>query len=149
MSIYEELKRDHDQVRALLAEIAEMSSRASKGKEKHFETLKEMMTVHSRAEEKVFYAALKSDAETKDDAIEGYEEHHVVDLLMREIARLDPSDERWKAKFSVLKETIEHHAEEEESEIFGKAREVLSVEDAEELGEKFLGAKERLLKAEA
>lgn len=149
MSIYDELKRDHDQARALLAEIDGMSSRAVKSKEKSFETLKEMMTAHSRAEEKVFYSALKSSPEAKDDALEGYEEHHVVDVLMREIARLDPSDDRWKAKFSVLKENIEHHAEEEESEIFDKARDVLSDEEAEELGEKFVSAKERWLKAEA
>lgn len=149
MSIYEELKRDHDRVRALLKEIEDMSSRASKGREKSFETLKEMMTAHSRAEERTFYSALKSSPEAKDEALEGYEEHHIVDVLMREIARLDPSDDRWKAKFSVLKENIEHHAEEEESEIFDKAREVLSDEEAEELGGKFLTAKERLLKTEA
>ena len=111
--------------------------------------LKEMMTAHSRAEERVFYSALKEFDETKADALEGYEEHHVVDVLLREIARLDPGDERWTAKFTVLKENIEHHAQEEEDEIFTAAQKVLSDEDAEEMAEKFVAARDRLLKAEA
>ncbi len=149
MTIYEELTHDHDEVRALLAEISEMSSRATKSKERSFEKLKALMTAHSRAEEKVFYDALKSAAAAKDDALEGYEEHHVVDVLLREIARLTPGDDRWKAKFSVLRETIEHHAQEEETEIFDKARGILSDDDAEKLGEKFLATRDKLVKAEA
>lgn len=149
MSIYDELKSDHDQARALLAEIGEMSDRAAKSREKAFLRLKDMMTAHSRAEERVFYSALKEREETKDNALEGYEEHHVVDLLLREIARLAPDEERWKAKFTVVRETIEHHAEEEESEIFTAARNVLSDEEAEAMGEKFVAARDKLLKAEA
>jgi hemerythrin superfamily protein len=149
MSIYDELKSDHDKVRGMLSEISEMSSKASKSKEKALLQLKAMMTAHSRAEEKIFYSALKEVEETKSDALEGYEEHHVVDLLLREIARLDPADERWTAKFTVLKENIEHHAQEEEDEIFTAAQGVLSNEQAEEMGEKFVTARDRLLKAEA
>jgi hemerythrin superfamily protein len=149
MSIYDELKSDHDKVRAVLAEISDMSEKASKRREKAFLQLKEMMTAHSRAEERIFYTALKEFEETKADALEGYEEHHVVDVLLREIARLDPGDERWKAKFTVLKENIEHHAHEEEGEIFTAARKVLSDEEAEEMAEKFVAARDRLLKAEA
>lgn len=149
MSIYDELKSDHDKARSLLAQIAAMSDRASKSKEKAFEQLKEMMTAHSRAEERVFYSALKSSEDAKDEVLEGYEEHHLVDVLLREISRLAPGEERWKAKFSVLKENIEHHAEEEEEQIFDKARQVLSDEEAEELGRKFVAARDRLLKMEA
>jgi hemerythrin superfamily protein len=147
--IYDELKSDHDKVRALLEEMSELSDRASKTRQRDFENLKEMMTAHSRAEERVFYGALKGHDKTKDDALEGFEEHHVVDLLLREIARLGPADDRWKAKFTVLKENIEHHAEEEEREFFAKAREVLSDEEAEELGRKFVALRDKLLKAEA
>ena len=149
MSIYDELKADHDQAREVLAEIAAQSSRATKNREKLFTRLKEMMTAHSRAEERTFYAALKEHDEAHDEALEGYEEHHVVDVLFREIARLDPADERWAAKFKVLKENIEHHAQEEEDELFAKAREVLSDDDAEELGKRFVAQRDKLLKVEA
>lgn len=149
MSIYDELKNDHDKVKALLTEIAGLSPGATKTKLKAFETLKEMMTAHSRAEERTFYTSLKSSEESKDDALEGYEEHHVVDVLLREMARLDPGDDRWAAKFSVLKENIEHHAQEEEGEIFDKARDVLSAEEAEEIGRKFVAARDKLLRVEA
>jgi hemerythrin superfamily protein len=149
MVIYDELKSDHDKVRALLAEISEMSERAGKRREQAFQKLKDMMTAHSRAEERTFYSALKENKDVKDEALEGYEEHHVVDVLLREIARLDPGDERWKAKFTVVKENIEHHAEEEEDKIFAAARQILSEEEAEEIGDKFVAARDRLLKTEA
>src|SRR5690242_7834796 len=72
MSIYETLKADHDQARALLSQIAGMSPGAVQTRRHSFEKLKEMMTAHSRAEEKVFYSALKGSEEAKDDALEGY-----------------------------------------------------------------------------
>lgn len=75
--------------------------------------------------------------------LEGYEEHHVADVLMREISRLSPSDEKWKAKFAVLKENVEHHVEEEEGEIWTKAQEVFDEAEAEKLGEAFVAEKER------
>lgn len=145
MSIYDELKTDHEKAKALLSELAESSPRASKAKEKLFEELKAAMTAHSRAEEKIFYDAIKTAKEAKDDALEGYEEHHVVDVLFREISRLSPGDERWKAKMTVLKENIEHHIKEEEGDIFAKARTILSDEEAEDLGEKFAAEREKRL----
>jgi hemerythrin superfamily protein len=149
MSICDELVSDHDAARALLSEIGEMSDRASKSKKRAFEQLKEMMTAHSRAEERVFYSALKEAEEAKDDVLEAYEEHHVVDVLLREIARLDPADERWKAKFAVLKQNIEHHAQEEEQQVFAQARGILSGEAAEELGRRFAKERDKRLRVEA
>lgn len=149
MSIYDELKSDHDKARQMLEEIAGLSTRANKKRESLFLKLKDMMTAHSRAEERVFYSAIKQSDEAHDEALEGYEEHHVVDVLLREIARLDLDDERWPAKFKVLKENIEHHADEEESEIFDTARKVLSDEEADEMGEEFVVQRDKLLKAPA
>jgi hypothetical protein len=59
------------------------------------------------------------------------------------ISRLSPSDEKWKAKFAVLKENVEHHVEEEEGEIWTKAQEVFDEAEAEKLGEAFVAEKER------
>ncbi|HEU0154869.1 MAG TPA: hemerythrin domain-containing protein [Stellaceae bacterium] len=145
MTIYDELKKDHDDVKEMLGRIEQMSPRASTSKERLFEQLKAAMTAHSRAEEKVLYDAMKPEETTHDDALEGYEEHHVVDLLMREIARLAPTDEKWTAKFTVLKENIEHHIQEEEGEFFAKARKIFDRAAAQEMAAKFLAEKEKHL----
>jgi hemerythrin superfamily protein len=92
--IYDELKKDHDQVKEMMTRIVEMSSRSSTSKVKLFEEMKAALTAHVRAEEKVFYDAIKRERSAHDSALEGYEEHHVADLLMREISRLAPSDEK-------------------------------------------------------
>ena len=145
MIIYDELKKDHDQVREMMTRIEEMSSRASTSKVKLFAEMKAALTAHLRAEEKIFYDAIKPDKRAHDAALEGYEEHHVADLLMREISRLSPSDEKWIAKFTVLKENVAHHVEEEEGEIWAKARKIFDEARAEELGEAFVSEKEKLL----
>jgi hemerythrin superfamily protein len=145
MIIYDELKNDHEAVKEMMTHIVEMSSRASTSKIKLFKEMKTVLTAHVRAEEKVFYGAIKQEKSAHDAALEGYEEHHVADLLMREISQLAPNDEKWKAKFAVLKENVEHHVEEEEGEIWDKAREILDETKALELGEKFIAEKEKLL----
>lgn len=143
MIIYDELKKDHDEVNEMMARIEEMSSRASTSKVKLFEEMKAALTAHLRAEEKVFYNAIKQDKRAHDSTLEGYEEHHVADVLMREISRLSPNDDRWTAKFAVLKESVEHHVQEEEGEIWAKAREVLDGAQAQKLGEEFVAAKQK------
>ncbi|HEY2538290.1 MAG TPA: hemerythrin domain-containing protein [Stellaceae bacterium] len=145
MIIYDELKKDHDQVKEMMTRIEEMSPRATTSKVKLFEEMKSSLTAHLRAEEKVFYDAIKQEKSAHDSALEGYEEHHVADVLMREISRLSPSDERWTAKFTVLKESVAHHVEEEESEIWARAREVLDEARAQDLGEAFVAEKQKLL----
>jgi hemerythrin superfamily protein len=145
MSIYDELKRDHEAVKHLLAQIEEASEGAGKERERLFDELRAALTAHSRAEERVFYSALKAQEETKDVALEAVEEHHLVDVLLREIGRLAEDSERWKAKFTVLKENVEHHVEEEEQEIFKKAQKLLTPDAAEALGEKFAKEKSKVL----
>ena len=67
--------------------------------------------------------------------LEGYEEHHVVDLIMDEIAGEPVTDETWAAKVKVMKENVEHHVEEEEDKMFPQARKLFAEEELEKLGE--------------
>ena len=70
----------------------------------------------------------------KDLALEGYQEHHVADLLIKELHDLAKDDERWGAKFKVLKENLEHHIDEEEGPMFRTARGLFSREELQALG---------------
>ncbi|MGI8930554.1 MAG: hemerythrin domain-containing protein [Candidatus Limnocylindria bacterium] len=128
------LKSDHDRVKKLLEEGDSTTERGVKTRTELFQTLKKEMMVHERIEEEIFYPALKQHPKAKEIVLEGYEEHHVVDEIMGELEKTDVSDEKWGAKFTVMKENIEHHIEEEEGDMFIKARQILSAEELTDLG---------------
>ena len=128
------LKRDHDKVKGLLQELEPTTERAVKTRMELFSKLKSELTVHEIIEEEIFYPTLKQHPKAKDIVIEGYEEHNVVDTLMSELEALDVEDETWGAKAKVMIENIEHHIEEEEGEMFEKARQVFDRDELEQLG---------------
>ena len=127
------LKRDHDEVKKMLATLDETTERAIKTRGETFTKLRSELDIHETIEEEIFYPALKDHPKTKDIALEGYEEHHVVDTVMGEMLGLDVSDETWTAKFTVMKENLEHHIEEEETEMFKQARQVFDEAELQEL----------------
>ena len=128
------LKADHDKMKGLLEDLEATTERGVKTRAELYATIKGELTVHEVIEEEIFYPALKSHPKAKDIVLEGYEEHHVVDLLMRELEDLDVADESWGAKALVMKENIEHHIEEEEGEMFKQARQVFDDAELEDLG---------------
>ena len=130
------LEADHTKVKRLLADLESTTERGVKTREELFATIKGELIVHETIEEEIFYPALKSHPRAKDIVLEGYEEHHVVDLLMSELESLDVTDEKWGAKAVVMKENIEHHIEEEEGEMFAKARQVFDRAELLDLGER-------------
>ena len=128
------LKTDHDKVKELLTELESTTERAVKTRAELFATIKGELTVHEIIEEEIFYPALKQHPKAKDIVLEGYEEHHVVDVLMGELEELDVTDETWGPKALVMKENIEHHIEEEEGEMFEQARSVFDKAELDDLG---------------
>ena len=128
------LKNDHDKVKRLLDELESTTERGVKTRAELFSTIKGELTLHEIVEEEIFYPELKAHPKAKDIVLEGYEEHHVVDLLMSELESLDVADETWGAKALVMKENIEHHIEEEEGEMFRQARRVFDAEELDDLG---------------
>jgi hypothetical protein len=138
------LKHDHEKVKKLMNEIDSTTERGVKTRDELFTRFKQEMTVHERIEEEIFYPQLTEQAKTKDIALEGYEEHHVVDMVMAELDDVPYDDERWGAKFTVMKENVEHHIEEEEGEMFKLARQALEKDELEELGERMEAMKKEL-----
>jgi len=130
------LKEDHDKVKKLLSELESTTERGLKTRSDLFATIKGELTVHEIIEEEIFYPELRDHPKAKDIVLEGYEEHHVVDLLMGELESLDVGDETWGAKAVVMKENVEHHIEEEEGEMFQKARQVFDRAELDDLGQR-------------
>ena len=141
MNAFTLLKTDHQKVAGILEKIDETTERATKGREELFTQLKSELDVHTRIEEEILYPALEEYEETRAISLEAYEEHAVVKQLLEELSSEPKDDEQWTAKFTVLKENIEHHVEEEESEMFKKARKVLSEDEIEKLGDRLQEAK--------
>jgi hypothetical protein len=94
-------------------------------------------------EEKLLYPALKAHAEAREVVLEGFQEHHIADIIVKELHGVAKDDEQWGAKFKVLKENLEHHIEEEEGEMFRTARAVLSREELQTLGSRMAAMKAR------
>jgi hemerythrin-like domain-containing protein len=138
------LTDDHDKLKKLLNELDATTERGVKTREQLLARVKDELTVHESIEEEIFYPALKEHPKTKEITLEAYEEHHVVDMVMKEIEGLPFDDERWGAKFTVMKENIEHHIEEEEGQMFKQARQVFEEEELEALGERMAARKEQL-----
>jgi hypothetical protein len=130
------LEDDHKKVKKLLEEGDDTTERAIKTRGELFAKIKKEMTVHERIEEEIFYPALKEHPKAKEVVLEGYEEHHVVNQILSELEGTPVDDERWAAKFSVMKENIEHHIEEEEDDMFKKAKNVFDDDELESLGDR-------------
>jgi hemerythrin HHE cation binding domain-containing protein len=135
------LEDDHKKMRRLLDELESTTERGVRTREELYSTIKGELTIHELIEEEIFYPALKDHPKAKDIVLEGYEEHHVVDLLMAELEGLDVDDESWGAKAKVMKENVEHHMEEEEGEMFKQARSVFERAELDELGERMAARK--------
>ena len=128
------LHTDHLKVSKLLEEAAATTDRAVKKREELFKKIKSELMQHEKIEEKVFYPALRKDnPDAKDIVLEAGEEHHLINEIIAELQEIPYDNEIWKAKFTVLKENIEHHVKEEEQVIFKKAKQVYNRQDLEQL----------------
>lgn len=140
------LTADHNRVRGLFARFrsAQESSDTS-SLMTLADTILQELDVHTTIEEKVFYPAVRGlEDEIKENVDEGLEEHHVVKVLMGEIRNLAPTSDRWVAKMTVVIENVEHHAEEEEGELFPAVRKAMSADALDDLGSKLEAKKAEL-----
>src|SRR4026208_344683 len=138
------LKADHDKIKKILSHIEATTERGVKTREEFFNKVKAELKVHEAIEEEILYPALKEHPKAKDLVLEAYEEHNVVDMVMTEIDETPFDDDNWGAKLTVMKETLEHHSEEEEGEMFGQCRQVFEPEELQELGDEMEARKEEL-----
>jgi len=130
------IKDEHKAMKKLLSKLESTTERGMKEREELFTRIKTDLTLHEIMEEEIFYPALRDHPKAKDIVLEAYEEHNVVDTIMGEMANLAFDDETWGAKAKVMQENVEHHMEEEEGEMFRKARQVFDEDELEDLGER-------------
>jgi hemerythrin superfamily protein len=137
MDALELLTADHNRVRGLFSRFQAAEGSDDSEAAQLAATIFEELEVHTKIEEEIFYPAVSPlNDEIHDLVAEGLEEHHVVDSLMAEAKGLDPSDDAWAAKLKVLIENVEHHAEEEEEELFPLVRKALDEKARSDLGDR-------------
>jgi hemerythrin-like domain-containing protein len=130
------LKADHRRVTELFDRFDGLGERAHATRERTVATIIEELSRHAGIEENVFYPAVRDRFAERDEpmVLEALEEHHVVKLLLRELESMDSRSERYAAKVTVLREIVDHHVDEEESELFTKVRDAFSRAELRELG---------------
>ncbi|MBT2442961.1 hemerythrin domain-containing protein [Streptomyces sp. ISL-36] len=136
------LREDHATVEKLFKKFEKTDDDALAERRSIADQVIEELTVHAWIEEQIFYPAAREGApDTTDHVLESIEEHHAVVWMLSELKNMDPSDERFKAKMSVLMENVRHHVEEEEKEWFPEVRKALGRNRLVELGERMSEAK--------
>ncbi|MEU1473564.1 hemerythrin domain-containing protein [Streptomyces sp. NPDC005761] len=138
------LKEDHKTVEKLFKQFEKAGENAYAEKRRIADRVIDELTTHTWIEEKIFYPAVREAApDTKDDVLESVEEHHVMLWMLSELETLDPADERFDAKMTVLMENVRHHVEEEEKEWFPDVRKAMGRNRLAELGDQMEKAKKK------
>ena len=134
------LKEDHRKVKGLFEEYQDATGRE---KAKIADTVIQELEVHADLEERLIYPAIRKEIGEDSLMNEAVEEHHLVHVVIAELKKLKPSDEKFQAKFTVLGELVKHHIEEEEGEMLPLAEE--SSIDWERLEAQVMKRKEQLM----
>jgi len=127
------LRNDHKTVEGLFKKFEKAGPNATKTKKDLVEKIIEELSIHAAIEEQVFYPAVRDAMpDAREEVLEALEEHHVVKWTLSELDGMDPTDERFTAKVTVLTDLVRHHVEEEEGELFPEVRKAMKRKELEE-----------------
>ncbi len=145
MDAIELLTQQHTEAKTLFEQFRQSNEPSERGRVASEAT--RALRAHTAIEEEIFYPAVRqAQDDLSRDVLEGLEEHHVVEVLLDELEGMSSSnDEHFDAKFTVVSELVEHHAEEEEDDMFPQVRSALGEERLQELGEKMQARHEELM----
>jgi len=137
MDIFDVITSDHEKVKKTLDQMQQTSIRATSKREQLLEKLNGDLLPHMYAEEQFFYQILLDETSEQEHVYEAIEEHRAAKVVLADLTDAAADDPRWLARLKVLKELIEHHIEEEESQLFEFARKVIDEERSSSVGRKF------------
>jgi hemerythrin superfamily protein len=146
MTIYEALSKEHREFERLLDRLLEASKAGDDSWKGILDELRRSVVSHAHAEEAILYNALREADQGKDLVMHGYGEHEKAEIEMRTLGVAKMIDANWTSLVEKLRKDLQHHIEEEESRIFGAARQVFSQEEATQLGAAFERMKTEMAK---
>ncbi len=136
------LKNDHKTVEKLFKRFEKAGDRAHVEKRDTVDRIIEELSIHAAIEEQLFYPVTRRTVTgVESQMLESLEEHHIVKWVLSELDDMDPEDERFDAKVTVLIENVRHHVKEEEGDYFPKVRDQLGRKSLADLGDAMVDAK--------
>jgi hemerythrin superfamily protein len=139
MNALKVLEQDHQKVKGLFQELGRASDH-NKRKEL-FDKIDTALEIHAHIEETVFYPAIEQHEELSEMVAEALEEHQEAKALLEELEEMGPEQHEFDSTLQELMEGVEHHVQEEESEMFPQVREVFDEDELEQLGQELESAK--------
>ena len=132
------LKEEHKQMKRVFREFEKNKDDAGRRGD-IVRRMIELLTVHTYLENEIMYPEVRRLLpQVEDDVLESYEEHPVADVLCQELWSMDPAEEHYPAKTTVLIENVEHHMEEEEQEWFPKVRDGVGRKALQDMGQRMI-----------
>ena len=141
------LEADHVEARALLTQLKESTERAVEKRIKVLAKVAPALWIHMQIEEEIFYPAFEAAKRSSDDEVRGIEaraEHDAAKTALSRLETCDPATTEFRAMAKVVFDLIDHHAGEEEDEMFPRARKLLGADALRALGQQLRAAKEEL-----
>jgi hemerythrin-like domain-containing protein len=150
MDAIELLKSDHEKVRTLFGQLTKTTNRAEKTRTELLGKLQMEIEAHAAIEEEIFYPAFREAGKKEEGELyfEALEKHRAVgDLVLPDLLATEVTSEEFAGRARALMDLVEQHVEEEEKELFKKARQVLDKAQLQELGERMQQRRQELLEA--
>jgi len=132
MNAIDLLKSQHREVEKLFSKYE--GARGEAAKQRLFETIADKLAVHAAIEEHHFYPAVRA-KRTEDILLESLEEHLAIKRVLADLLELEAGEDTFDAKVKVLQEQVEHHVEEEETDLFPKVAKLLDKETLDALAQ--------------
>jgi hypothetical protein len=139
------LKNEHQEVKELLEDLQVADTAAQR--KALVNKIKLALVPHSKAEEKILYAAIIAlrDKDAQTDGHEGNMEHALAAKTLQKLGGIaNANSPEHKAVGKVLKELLEHHIREEESNVWHDARKHFSAKNRVLMNRRYLAAKARV-----
>lgn len=143
MNVLDVLHDDHAVVERLFSDILRTSSANKARREELFHALRDAVIKHAHAEEKVFYPTLRDKKPSHDMIEHGLDEHHAVEALLSKVESIPADSDDWLDAVETIHAKIKDHVQEEENDIFPKARQLLGEGELNQMTSRFLRTKER------
>lgn len=141
MNVFDIIVNDHENVKNIFHKLLISTTRAGKTREQQFARLRDEITRHMFAEEQSFYPFLMDHVDDREPLHEALEEHRSARIVLQDVEDTPVEDESWHPKLNVLHEQIDHHIQQEETDVFELAHEFVDEDVAHELGLKFQSLK--------
>ena len=137
------LTEDHAKVRKMFKQFEKMKEGDEREKADLVREICMELSVHAQLEEEMFYPAAREAMDDQDLLDEAEVEHASAKQLISELEGMQPGDELYDAKVTVLGEYVDHHIKEEEKQIFPKVKRAKL--DMEEMAEQMQARKSQLM----